>query len=78
MSLPSTTSFTLDTNFLIEVEEGRAEAANVKGLLQEHTAGRADLALVASCASERQLEGGFLDDLAVFSERCRRLGFGGA
>lgn len=75
--LPTSLTFTLDTNCLIDVEEQRPAAVHVIRLLNAHAAGLVDIALVASSASERQPEGGFLEDMATFEERCRRLGFGG-
>lgn len=68
-------TFTLDTNCIIDVAEGRPAARFVKSLLDAHAKG-ADVALVASSASERQQDGGFLANLSMFQERCRSLGFG--
>lgn len=70
-------TFTLDTNCIIDVAEDRPAAVSVKRLLQAAQDGQADLALVASSASERQEGGGFLKNFAVFEERRNALGFGG-
>lgn len=76
MNLPRSYTFTLDANCLIDVEENRPAAAHVNKLLQAYTDGLADLAIVASSASERQRDGGFLASMATFNERCSKLGFG--
>ena len=71
------TSFTLDTNCLIDIEEERPAADYIRELLQAGTMEKADLALVASSASERQRSGTFLTNLATFEKRRTTLGFGG-
>ncbi len=70
-------TFTLDTNCLIDVAEDRPAAVHVKRLLQAARDGLADLALVASSASERQEGGGLLESLLIFEERRSALGFAG-
>lgn len=69
-------SFTLDTNCLIDVAEERPSASHIQALLAAAARVEADLALVASSASERQQGGVFLGDIAVFEERRIALGFG--
>jgi len=71
------TSFTFDTNCLIDVAEGRPAAAHIRALLDAGMRGEADLALVASSASERQQSGTFLANIDTFQERRNSLGFRG-
>jgi hypothetical protein len=47
-------TFTLDTNCLIDVDDGRPAAPYVLRLIEAADKGVADVALVASSASERQ------------------------
>ncbi len=70
-------SFTLDTNCLIDVAEDRPAAVHIRALLGAGATGEADLALVASSASERQQGGTFLANIAAFEERRNALGFAG-
>jgi hypothetical protein len=69
------TKFTLDTNCLIAVEDNRSEKEAVLKLISA-APGEADVAMVASCASERQIGGGYLTDISEFTARLNRLGFG--
>ncbi|MDR7145559.1 hypothetical protein [Rhizobium sp. BE258] len=69
-------SFTLDTNCLIDIDEDRPAAAHIRALLEAGASGKADLALVASSASERQKGGTFLANISEFKERQNSLGFG--
>ena len=68
--------FTLYTNCLIDVDKSRPSAEFVKKLLEAFKRSEIDLAIVASSASERQIEGGFLESIDTFKKRMRRLGFG--
>lgn len=70
------TSFTLDTNCIIDVDEGRPAAAHIIALAQAQQRGGADVALVAVSASERQAGDRYLDNYADFSQRVARLGLG--
>ncbi len=70
-------SFTLDTNCLIDMAEDRPAAVHIRALLAASARGEADLALVASSASERQQSGAFLASMDIFEERRITLGFGG-
>jgi hypothetical protein len=69
-------SFTLDTNCLIAVDEGRAERAAVMEIIAAAKAGMADVAMVASCASERQVGGRYLATIQELRDRMATLGFG--
>lgn len=71
------TSFTLDTNCLIDIAENRPAAVYIRALLEAGAKKSADLALVASSASERQQGDTYLSSFAVFDERRAALGFGG-
>lgn len=71
------TTFTLDTNCLIDMVEDRPAAVHIRALLAARVKGAADLALVASSASERQQGGTFLASMAIFEERRNALGFDG-
>lgn len=70
-------SFTLDTNCLIDMAEDRPTAVHIRTLLDARARGAADLALVASSASERQQGGTYLASVVVFEERRNSLGFDG-
>ena len=68
------TSFTLDTNCLIDLEEGRAGAESVTELVEAHRTGIADVAVATVTASERQKDGGFLENYGAFLDRLSYLG----
>jgi hypothetical protein len=70
------TTFTLDTNCLIDVAENRPARDSVLRLIAAADRGTADVAMVASSASERQPGGGYLETLASFRDRMQELGFG--
>lgn len=70
-------SFTLDTNCLIDIEDQRPAAPAVRTLLEAADRGNADVAMVASSASERQPGGGLLTTIEAFRQRMTDLGFGG-
>lgn len=70
-------SFTLDTNCIIDIDEGRPAASSVIALLSAWAVGGADLALVASSASERQSGGMYLSNFEAFDQRRKQLGFAG-
>jgi hypothetical protein len=70
------TSFTLDTNCLIDVDDDRPAKPFVLALLAAAKARTADVAMVASSASERQPGGGHLANIGEFQQRMEDLGFG--
>ena len=72
--MPNT--FTLDTNCIIAVDEGRPEAGDVLKLVRADAKGLASVALVAISASEKQRGGGTLESFAQFKERLDLLGLG--
>jgi hypothetical protein len=69
-------TFTLDTNCLIAIDEGRPEAPTVRALADAHRARTAQEAVVAISASERQQGGGHLQSFTAFVERLRQLDLG--
>ncbi len=69
-------SFTLDTNCIIDVEEERPAAPSVRVLSEAHSDGRADVALVAVSASERQPGDVYLESYGEFVARVNRAGLG--
>lgn len=69
-------TFTLDTNCIIDVAEDRPAAEHIRELLIAHSSGIARVALVASSASERQIDGAFLRSFGLFNDRRSALGFG--
>lgn len=66
-------NFTLDTNCIIDVACNRSGAAAVRALSSAHVEGRANVALVAASASERQIGYAFLDNYADFKARIAAL-----
>lgn len=74
--------FTLDTNCLLALDEARrdpqthrkAEADAVRQLVQAHLDGRAEVAVIAITASERQRDDVPLSNFAQFEARLRELG----
>jgi hypothetical protein len=69
-------TFTLDTNCLIAVANNEPAAGAVRALADAHTAGRADVAVVAMSASEKQRGGYYLRNFAEFRDRLVSLGLG--
>ena len=69
-------TFTLDTNCIIAVDEGRPEAEAILELVRADSEGLASTALVAISASERQPGGGTLERFDQFKERLSSLGLG--
>lgn len=69
-------ALTLDTNCLLAVDEQRPEALAIRRLADAHREGRANVALVAISASERQRDGGMLESYSSFMERVNALDLG--
>jgi hypothetical protein len=75
-------SLSLDTNCVIALDEVRkdprshraAEAKAIRTLVDAHTTRRADVALVAISASERQKDNVPLENFSIFQERLASLG----
>lgn len=72
----NTATFTLDTNCVIAVDEGRPEASAVLALAAAHREGEASVALLAISASEKQKDGTTLSTFTLFKERLAALGLG--
>lgn len=66
--------FTLDTNCLIDVDDGRLAKGDVLAIIEAARRGEADVAMLASSASERQPGGGHLDNFGDFQKRMIDLG----
>ncbi len=66
-------SFTLDTNCIIAVDEGRPEAVAIRLLADAHSSGNAQVAIAAITASEKQVGGGRLENFADFQQRLTSL-----
>jgi hypothetical protein len=77
-------SLSLDTNCVIALDEVRndptshraGEARAVRALIKAHTDRKADVALIAISASERQKDNGRLENFSTFQERLASLGLG--
>lgn len=68
--------FTLDTNCIIDIDEGGSRAAAIRKLADAHALGTADVAIVAVTASERQPDKSYLTDYRLFQNRIHHLGLG--
>src|SRR4051794_13450199 len=69
--------FTLDTNGVIDVEEGRPNAPHIRMLVEQSRSGSIELAIPAIGASEKQRGGGYASNFIEFQEKLNRAGFGG-
>ncbi len=69
-------TFTLDTNCIIALDDGRADAPAIRQLADAHAQRRAHVAVVAMSASERQRNGAHLGNFQAFRDRLAALGFG--
>ena len=65
--------YTLDTTNLLDLDENRPRAPFVRALIDAHSAGTADLAIVAMSASENQ-QGSLLTNYADFERSITDLG----
>jgi hypothetical protein len=69
--------FTLDTNCVIDVEEGRPNAAHIRMLVEQQRRGVIELAIPAIGASEKQRSGGYAATFSEFQDKLNRAGFDG-
>jgi hypothetical protein len=69
-------TFTLDTNCLIDIAEGRADSTAVRALADAHARGKANVAVVAITASENQKSGKGLTNFNQFRARLDLLSLG--
>jgi hypothetical protein len=69
-------TLTLDMNCLIDIDsaEPRKGTPHVRALIEKSERGVVDLAICASCASERQSDGSSLENFSQFQERLKRAG----
>lgn len=65
--------FTFDTNCIIAIDQGGAEAKAIRALADAHLSGKANVAIVAISASEKQSEKTYLNDFGTFQKRLSRL-----
>jgi hypothetical protein len=70
--------FVLDTNCIIDLEEGRPDSAFLAPLIASWKAGKIELAIVAVSASENQRGGVIHQTYQVFEEKLRRVGLSDA
>ena len=70
-------TLTLDTNCLLAVAEDRPEALAIRTLIAAHRSRRANVAVAAISASERQRGGTMLDNFSKFTDRLHILGLEG-
>jgi len=66
-------TFTLDSNCIISIDEGGGDAALVRSLVDAHEAGKAQVAVVAIAAAEKQRTGSYLDNFDAFRDRLAAL-----
>ncbi|WP_296435564.1 MULTISPECIES: hypothetical protein [unclassified Rhizobium] len=67
-------TFTLDTNCLIDVAHDRPSAVHVRTLADAHASSKADVAIVAMSASERQPDHKYLSNYREFADWVASLG----
>jgi hypothetical protein len=67
--------FTLDTNCIIDVEEGRPSAPFVRELVGLHGKNGINVAVSAIGASERQRTGGYAQSFSEFQAKLKAVGF---
>jgi hypothetical protein len=67
-------TFTLDSNCINTIDDGGPDAAFVRRLIDAHAAGKAQVAVVAISAADRQRTGSYLDNFDAFRDRLAALG----
>ena len=67
--------FTIDTNCLIDVEDGRPSAPFVRELVSLHGQNGINVATSAIGASERQRAGGYAENFSEFQAKLKAIGF---
>jgi hypothetical protein len=67
-------TFTLDTNCLIDIDENRPAAREIRALADAHAAGAAEVAVIAISASENPRPGQSIRDFSEFKSRLVTLG----
>jgi hypothetical protein len=66
-------TFTLDMKCLIDIDEDRPDAAHVRALADAHATGKANVAIVAMSASEKQKDGRYIKNFEEYRERLAAL-----
>lgn len=66
-------TFTLDTNCIVAIDEDRPEAKAIRALIDAQRLGKANVAVVAISASEKQQGGGYIQNFRDFQERLASL-----
>lgn len=61
-------TFTLDSSCIDAINEGRADVKFIRMLAEAHTAGKANVALVAVSAAEKRQFGSYFDDFDAFRD----------
>ncbi len=69
-------TFSLDTNCLIDIAEGRQDSVAIRALADAHARGEASVAVVAISASEKQKNGERLSNFDQFRTRLDALALG--
>ena len=69
---------TLDTNCIVDLEEGSGEADALLRIVEAHAAGRIVLRVAGISASERQPSGGYAPTFTPFQDRLRAAGLASA
>lgn len=69
-------TFTLDTNCLIDIAEGRPHSGAIRALANAHARGEVSVAVVAISASEKQKTGERLTNFEQFRARLETLALG--
>ncbi len=70
--------FTLDTNCIIDLEENRPAATDLRALIKMHSAGDVQIAVVGISASENLPGGGWAPSFDTFTAKVARAGLGAA
>lgn len=73
MATTTVTRFTLDTNSLIDIEEGRPNAPFIREIVSRHGKG-INVAVSAIGASERQRNGRYAQNFSEFKDKLRAIG----
>jgi len=66
-------TFTLDSNCIVSIDESGPDASLLRRLVDAHAAGKAQVAVVALAAAEKQRTGSYLDNLDSLRDRLAAL-----
>jgi hypothetical protein len=70
---PQMRTFTLDSSCIDAINEGRAEVKFIRALAEAHTAGKANVALVALSVAAKHQFGSYFDDFDAFRDHLAAL-----